>query len=447
VESANLWYPRLNSYKLLSRPVIDEMEQPAEMSDARRRYEFKKTLEKLEAKQGSGTELISLYIPPDKQIHDVTSQLRDEFGQCANIKSKQTRTNVQSAISSILSRLKYYKNPPENGIAVFCGTIQLGGDRSDLECTIIEPPEPLNLYMYRCSSNFELEPLKEMLEEKNVFGLLVLDRREAYWGFLRGNRIEAIGGATSTVPGKQRKGGQSSVRFQRLREIAINEFYTKIGERASAIFLAEKEFFERFRGVLIGGPSPTKEEFEAGQYLHHEIQKRIIGLFDVAYTNESGLAELVDAAKDALKGMEVVKEKEVMNRFLKELVKDNGLSSYGEESVRKNLELGAVDILILSSRLRKSRVTITCQNCGHSEERTIALEPGKTVEDILAHTCSICTAPLVVDSEVDIVEELTRQADLTSTRVEIISDDFEEGAILYNAFGGIAAILRYRTGY
>ena len=106
-----------------------------EMDEGRRRYEFKKTLEKLMAKQGSGTELISLYIPPDKQIHDVTAQLRDEFGQCANIKSKQTRTNVQSAISSILSRLKYYKNPPLHGMAVFCGTIQLQGDRTDLGVT------------------------------------------------------------------------------------------------------------------------------------------------------------------------------------------------------------------------------------------------------------------------------------------------------------------------
>lgn len=424
------------------------MTETQEMDEGRRKYEFKKTLEKLQSKQGSGTELISLYIPPDKQIHDVVAQLRDEFGQCANIKSKQTRTNVQSAISSILARLKYYRTPPPSGMAIFCGTIQLQGDRTDLECTIIEPPEPLNLYMYRCSSVFELEPLQQMLEEKNVYGLLVLDRREAYWGFLRGNRIEPVGGVTSTVPGKQRKGGQSSVRFQRLREIAIHEFYTKIGERASAIFLAEKDFFERFRGVLIGGPSPTKEEFEAGQYLHHEIQKRIIGLFDVAYTNESGLAELVDAARDALKGVEVIKEKELMNRFLKELVKENGLAAYGEESVRKNLATGSVDILLLSTSLRKSRVKVRCQACGHAEERTVQLEPGKTIADILSsQTCRACGGPLIVDEETDIIEEMTRLADQTSTRVQIISDDFEEGSMLYSAFGGIAAILRYRTGY
>ena len=182
-----------------------EETQPQEMDTARKRYEFKKMLERLAEKEGSGTELITLYIPPDKQIYDVTAQLRDEFGQCANIKSKQTRTNVQSAISSILSRLKYYKRPPEHGMAVFCGTINIGGDRTDLDCEIIEPPEPLATYMYRCSSTFELEPLQQMLGEKEVYGLIVIDRREAYVGFLRGNRIEAIRGATSTVPGKQRK--------------------------------------------------------------------------------------------------------------------------------------------------------------------------------------------------------------------------------------------------
>ncbi|MCX6700489.1 MAG: peptide chain release factor aRF-1 [Methanomicrobiales archaeon] len=423
------------------------MAEVEEMDEARRRYEFKKTLEKLEAKQGSGTELITIYIPPDKQIYDVTNQLKDEFGQCANIKSKQTKLNVQSAISSILSRLKYYKRPPANGLAVLCGTILLGGDRSDLECTIIEPPEPLHLYMYRCSSQFELEPLRQMLEEKSVYGLLVLDRREAYWGFLRGNHIEPIGGVTSTVPGKQRKGGQSAARFGRLREIAINEFYTKIGERSSAIFLAEKDFFERFKGVLIGGPSPTKEEFEAGDFLHHEIQKRIIGIFDVAYTNESGLDELVDAAEDALKGMTVVKEKAVMQRFLKELVKDNGVASYGEENVRKNLELGAVEILLLSASLRKSRLTIRCPSCGHTKNYTVVLQAGKTVKDLEFGNCPKCTAPMVLEEEVDIIEELTKIADQSNAKVEIISDDFEEGSILFTAFGGIAAILRYRTGY
>ena len=416
------------------------MAEEAEMDSARKRYEFKKTLERLEEKEGSGTELITIYIPPDKQIHDVTAQLRDEFGQCSNIKSKQTRTNVQSAISSILSRLKYYNKPPENGMAVFCGAIKAGGDRTTMDCTIIEPPEPVPLYMYRCSSNFELEPLEQMLVEKEVYGLIVIDRRESYLGFLRGNRIEPISGVTSTVPGKQRKGGQSAMRFQRLRLIAINEYYKKVADRATDIFLAEPDFFNRFKGVLVGGPTPTKEEFADGGYLHHELQKRLIGLFDVSYTNESGLAELVDAAQEALRGVEVMKEKTVMDRFLKELVKDDGLAAYGEDSIRQHIEIGAVT-------LRQERLIIHCQGCDYSREETVRIEPGKSMSSLEFGNCPKCSAPMYLEEETDIIDELTELADASGTSVMIISDDFEEGAVLYNAFGGIAAILRYRTGY
>jgi peptide chain release factor subunit 1 len=332
-------------------------------------------------------------------------------------------------------------------MALFCGSVKLGGDRTSMDCTIIEPPEPVSLYMYRCSSNFELEPLEQMLVEKEVYGLIVIDRREAYIGFLRGNRIEPMSGVTSTVPGKQRKGGQSAMRFQRLRLIAINEFYKKVADRANDIFLAEPDFFERFRGVLIGGPTPTKDEFYEGAYLHHELQKRVIGLFDVSYTNESGLAELVDNASDALRGVEVMKEKVIMDRFFKELVKDDGLSSYGEESVRKNLELSAVDTLLLSSVLRESRIKIQCQNCDYSREETVNVLPGKKMSELDLGICPKCSAPLYISEETDIIDELAALADAGNTSVMIISDDFEEGAMLYNAFGGIAAILRYRTGY
>ncbi|MCJ7794395.1 MAG: peptide chain release factor 1, partial [Methanoregulaceae archaeon] len=150
--------------------------------------------------------------------------------------------------------------------------------------------------------------------------------------------------------------------------------------------------------------------------------------------------------KDALKGMTVIKEKAFMDRFLKELVKDNGLAAYGEESIRKNLEVGSVDTLLLSGNLRKSRLKIKCQSCGYTEERTVSMEPGKTIKDVVLGICPTCTAPLVLEEEIDIVDELTKIADQSSAKVEIISDDFEEGSILFTAFGGIAAILRYRTG-
>jgi peptide chain release factor subunit 1 len=208
----------------------------------------------------------------------------------------------------------------------------------------------------------------------------------------------------------------------------------------------QKDFFERFKGVLIGDRGPTKRNLRLEVFFITGSEKESSG-FSMCYTNEDGLAELVDAAKDALKGMGVVKEKEFMQRFLKELVKDAGLAAYGEESIRKNLEIGAVDTLLLSANLRKSRLRIKFQSCDYTHEQTINVEPGKTVREIDLGSCPKCTAPIILEEETDIIDELAKLADASSAKVEIISDDFEEGSILFTAFGGIAAILRYRTGY
>jgi len=46
---------------------------------------------------------------------------------------------------------------------------------------------------------------------------------------------------------------------------------------------------------------------------------------------------------------------------------------------------------------------------------------------------------------VDIVDDLAAIAELSSTDVEVISAETEEGQMLKNAFGGIAAMLRFKS--
>ena len=406
---------------------------------AQEKYEFKRLLEDLRSKSGRGTELISLYIPPDKQISDVTAQLRDEHGQASNIKSKLTRTNVQSALESVMSRLRLIPRPPPNGVAIFVGVVDIGSNRTSMYSQVLEPPDPIITYRYHCDSRFLLDPLEDMLADKKTFGLVVLDRREATVGLLSGKQIEPVKHLTSTVPGKQRKGGQSSRRFQQLRLIAIHDFYKRIGEGANEAFLPIDH--KDLEGILIGGPSPTKEEFIDGEFLHHELQHKILGAVDVSYTDESGLHELVESAQDRLMDLELTQEKLTMRRFMKELVSDKGLASYGEKEVRENLIMGAVDTLILSEDLRKTRATIRCTNkgCGHSEEVT------RTPTSPPLGNCPKCGSPQEMIDEVDIVAELSKLADQSGSEVKIISTDFDEGAQLYKAFGGIAAVLRFRT--
>ncbi|WP_292467793.1 peptide chain release factor aRF-1 [Methanolobus sp.] len=408
---------------------------------AHSKYEFKKKLEELRVKKGRGTELISLYIPPTKQISDVTSQLKGEHGQAANIKSKITRDNVQGALESLLSRLRYVE-VPENGIVFFTGAVDIGANKTSMETTIIEPPQPIVTYRYHCDSSFFLEPLEEMLRDAKTYGLLVLDRREAAVGLLVGKHIEHFRTLTSTVPGKQRKGGQSAHRFQQLRLIAIHEFYKRIGDAASEVFMAVDH--KDFQGVLIGGPSPTKEEFESGDFLHHELLKKQLGLFDVAYTDESGLSELVNAASERLADIDLMVEKKLMQRFFVELVSDSGKAAYGETQVRNNLDIGAVEILMISEGLRAERLTLKCPNGDYEGKVTRNFKPGE--QDSYGGLCPVCGSNVEVIEKVDIVDELSELADQMATEVEFVSTDFDEGSQLMNAFGGIVAILRFNTG-
>lgn len=408
---------------------------------AQEKYEFKRMLDDLKSKVGRGTELISLYIPHDKQISDVMAQLREENGQAANIKSRVTRLNVQSALDSAMSRVRLINKVPENGVVIFIGSIDIGSNKTDMYSLALEPPDPITTYKYHCDSSFLLAPLEEMLADKKTFGLIVLDRREATIGLLKGKQIVPMKHMTSTVPGKQRKGGQSSHRFQQLRLIAIHDFYKRIGDSATEAFLTIDP--KDFEGIIIGGPSPTKEEFVEGEFLHHELQKKILDALDVSYTDESGLHELVEAAQDRLIDLELTQDKLVMRRFLRELVSDNGLAAYGEKEVRHNLELGSVDTLLLSEDLRKTRAKIVCtnKNCDFTENQT------RTSSSQPVGNCFKCGSSLSIAGEEDIVSDLSKLADASGSAVKIISTDSEEGAQLYQAFGGIAAILRYKTSH
>jgi len=408
---------------------------------AQEKYEFKRLLEELRSKTGRGTELISLYIPHDKQISDVTAQLREEHGQAANIKSKLTRTNVQSALESAMSKLRLIPRAPENGVVIFIGAIDIGSNKTDMYSKVLEPPEPIVTYRYHCDSSFLLQPLEDMLAEKKTFGLIVLDRREATIGILKGKRIDALKHLTSTVPGKQRKGGQSSHRFQQLRLIAIHDFYKRIGESANDAFLQIDQ--KELEGILIGGPSPTKEEFVGGEFLHHELQKKILDALDVSYTDESGLSELVEAAQERLLDLELTQEKLAMRRFMRELVNEKGLASYGESEVRHNLALGAVDTLLLSEDMRKTRATIKCTNQSCDYETQMTRTPTSPPPEV----CPQCKSQLTITDEVDLITDLSRLAEQSGTTIKIISTDFEEGAQLLSAFGGVAAILRYKTSH
>jgi peptide subunit release factor 1 (eRF1) len=487
----------------------------------KQKHQLKRFIRKLEVIRGRHTELVSVYIPAGYDMNKIINHLSQEQGTAANIKDKTTRTHVIDSLERMIRHLRLFKKTPDNGLAVFSGDASEREGKPDIQVWSIEPPEPLNLRMYRCDQSFKIEPLKALMEYKETYGLIVVDRREGNIGLLKGTNITLVTTMTSGVPGKTRAGGQclhpdtivhmadgqflrieevekgdevlsfnletkqiisskitkkwitpkdkiyrfsageeiiasadhiffmedgttkpaeelkqgdmllaengqgkeittiqseekpmelidisvenenfiaeglvvhnSAQRFARIREGAAKEFYKRIAEAAQKEFLG----MENLKGILVGGPGPTKEQFLNLGYLNEELKRKVIGVIDLSYTGEFGLQELVEKSADILVKEAITEEKEIMQRFFKLLATEPGKVSYGFEAVKKALGMGAVDKLLISE--------------GLDDEKT---------------------------------DELEEEAENQGTDLQIISTDSAEGTQLRD-LGGVAAILRF----
>ena len=408
-------------------------------------FRLRKMINTLASKEGSHTELITLYVPPGKQISDALNLLRDEYGTASNIKSNVTRKNVLDAIVKAQQKLKLFKDPGEKGIVIFTGALpqEGGGPGTErMESYVIVPPEPIRIFLYRCDSRFHTEHLLEMLREKETYGILLVDASDATIATLQGKRLEIVRQMHSGVAGKTRAGGQSARRYERLRDMQLNEYFARVGQHANDVFLP----IETLKGIIVGGPGPTKYDFEKGDHLNYQLKNKIIDTVDTAYVEEQGVKEVVDKAPEIMRKVRYIEEKDIMQKFLYEVGHDSGMITYGEAEVRRLLQAGAVRTLIISESLDLVRVTVKCSACGYEEQHTVkGQEVAAFEQGLVGKPCAGCGAPsLSVSDKKDVIDDLAELAELANTDVEIISGETEEGQMLKNAFGGIAAMLRFK---
>ena len=359
----------------------------------KQKYQLKKFIKELEKHKGRHTELVSVYIPQGYDITKIINHLEQEKGTATNIKSAVTRKNVTDALERMIQHLRLYKKTPEDGLAVFSGNVAEREGFQDFEVWSIEPPLPLKTRIYRCDKEFVLDLLRDMLEDKEVYGLVIVDRRDANIAYLRGKTIVPLLKTHSEVPGKTRAGGQSAARFERLREGAKIEHFKKVAEYMKEQFLGNKNL----KGIIVGGPGPTKYDFIDSGYITTEVKNKIIAIKDLSYTSDFGLNELVEKSEDVLAKEEIIAEKMIVGKFFELLSTKPGMVSYGVKEVMRNLKLGMVDTLLLSEKLDEEKM-----------------------------------------------EEFENEAKLVGTEVKIISTETREGVQL-KEIGKAAAILRYEV--
>ncbi len=366
--------------------------QHVEITD-KQKQEIEELVDLLGSIKGRHTELVTVLIPVGQNINLVQKQLEAEKSTAANIKSKQTKTAVITALEMIIRKMKEIKQTPKNGLAIFCGNISEKEGVQDIRLWLFEPPMRLNTRLYRCDQTFIIEPLKEMLEVTETYGLLVIDRQHATLGLLEGKQIKTLTKLSSGVPGKIKAGGQSSQRFHRITEGLAKQFFRRVADEMKRVFFD----MPKLKGILIGGPIPTKEEFLEEGNLVTSLKNKVIAIKDLGYTDEHGLELLVEESQKDISEQELIKEKLILEKFFETLGKHREKAVYGEEKTRIALERGAVEILLLSKKLPKEKK-----------------------------------------------EEFEKKANAIDAKVVIISTDNQDGEQFLNLTKGVGAILRFQ---
>jgi peptide chain release factor subunit 1 len=408
----------------------------SENQEGMSKYELKRLLNELEDIRGRNTELVSLYIPSGYDMSKISDFVTSEQSEAENIKSKHTRTNVQDALGKIGRKVKEEQVTPENGVAFFAGNVSDTEGRPEIKIWEVHPPRPIESRHYRCDKEFVLQPLKDMIVDDRVYGLIVCDKNEASIGYLQGNSVKTAYTLDSNVPGKTRAGGQSAQRFARLRKQMLKSFLQEIAEKAKNAFL-DKAREDKLLGIVVGGPGFVKDKLLDDDYLSSELEEKVVTRESLGHSGEGALKELVQKAEESLQDSEAVREKQEVNRFLENLKEENGKSEYGVQQVQKAMDMGAVDTVLISEDTELYQAEYICPN-GHE---TSVWEDEPDIEDEI--DCGECGESMELEDISHVVDALGETAEDMGSELEIISTNHEEGKRLEN-MGGVAAVLRYR---
>lgn len=352
-----------------------------------KKHQITKLINDLSKRSGHGTELISLYIPKSKNLQHVINSINNECSTASNIKSNYTRHNVEDSLNKIIKFLSGVKTIPQNGLILFCGIFD-----NNTIFYHLEPMRKLEQYLYRCDEHFHVDILKMLTitDDKKV-GFLALDTKDAGWGILFGNSLDILGHTASGIPGKHRQGGQSAKRFEKLREMHLNTYYSRVAELTRKFFLDENNI----DFIILSGPGPTKQTFLDQKHLEYRLQKKVKVVLDCSYAGKEGIRESFVKAEDSLSEIRLVKEKSFVEEVFKHIQLNNGLCIYGHD-----------DIISMVDQKNIFKHIIICDNYAK-------------------------------------IDDIITKCGYNNIIIEIISGKTEYGTIL-GSLGGVAGILNYK---
>jgi len=404
-------------------------------------WKIKKLIKSLEMARGNGTSMISLILPPKDQISRAAKMLADEFGTASNIKSRVNRLSVLSAITSTQQRLKLFSKVPPNGLVIYCGTI-LTDDNKEKKVNIdFEPFKPINTSLYLCDNKFHTEALQELLESDDKFGFIVMDGNGSLFGTLAGNTREILHKFSVDLPKKHGRGGQSALRFARLRLEKRHNYVRKVAETATQMFISHDKV--NVQGIVLAGSADFKNDLAQSDIFDQRLVAKVLKTVDVSYGGENGFNQAIELSSETLQNVKFVQEKKLISKYFEEISQDTGKFCFGIKDTLQALEMGAVQTLIVFENEPTMRYTV--KNASTAEEKVLHLD--KAGEANQSNFVASDGAELETIEKMQLVEWFANNYKNFGADLEFVSDRSQEGSQFVRGFGGVGGILRYKVDF
>ncbi|KAN0127577.1 Peptide Chain Release Factor eRF1/aRF1 [Lactarius tabidus] len=374
-------------------------------------WKVKKLIKSLDSARGAGTSMISLIIPPKDQISRASAMLTQEYGTASNIKSRVNRLSVLAAITSTQQRLKLYNRVPPNGLVLFVGTILTDEGKEKKVSFDFEPHKPINTSLYLCDNKFHTEALSELLESDSRFGFIVIHK------------------FTVDLPKKHGRGGQSALRFSRLRDEKRHNYVRKVAELAVQHFIVNDKV--NVTGLVLAGSADFKTELSQSDMFDPRLVAKVIKVVDVSYGGENGFNQFVQ-------------EKKLIQKYFDEISQDSGKYCYGIVDTLKALELGAVETLIVWENLDITRFVLR-NAAGEEIVVHINKEQEKDREKFLDKSTGLEMEQ--AQEPQPLLEWFAEKYKEFGANLEFVTNRSQEGAQFVKGFGGIGGLLRYKVDF
>jgi peptide chain release factor subunit 1 len=397
------------------------------------KWRLKRMIKSLNSASGNGTSMISLIIPAGSDLPTWTKKLVGEISSCVNIKSRVNRQSVQSAIESVHARVSQRKLVPPNGLCIFVGNVIDPITHKERKVAYdFEPPRPINTSLYRCDKTFHAEALGDLIDEERKYGFIIVDGNGVLFATLQGAAKDVLYKYSVELPKKHNKGGQSSVRFGRLRDEACQRYIRKVGELATQQLIRNDKCI--VDGIIVAGCADYKHKILEDQFFDPRLKAKIIDIIDVAYGGENGFNQAIEMTQSTLANVKFVQEKKVISSFMNHIALDAIDATkwcFGHKDTFAALEAGAVETLIVYEDLQMMRYTLAVT------DEVIIAPPPRDGESLNFE---------YKDSMV-LVEWLAENFSRYGTTLELISNKTAEGEQFIKGFGGIGGILRYPMSF